>query len=108
MVKNYKLVGFTPNTSCSASKVLDAVWVNKYIRNFLLAFLFLVIFPFQGFSTHIVGGVITYTYNGGNNYTVSMILYRDCGAGSAAFPASVTFTVLQANGTVFAPSRNFT
>ncbi len=108
MVKNYKPVNFTPNTICSASKVLDAVWVNKYIRNFILAFLFLVIFPFQGFSTHIVGGVITYTYNGGNNYTVQMILYRDCGAGSAAFPAAVTFTVLQADGSVFAPSRNFT
>ena len=88
MVKNYKPVDFTPNTSCSTSKVLEAVWVNKFIRNFIFTFLFLVIFPFQGFSTHIVGGVITYTYNGGNNYTVSMILYRDCGAASAAYPAS--------------------
>jgi gliding motility-associated-like protein len=79
-----------------------------FYRNLVLSVLFLLIFPFKGFSTHIVGGVITYTYNGGNNYTVSMILYRDCGAGNAAYPASVTFTVLQADGSVFAPSRNFT
>jgi gliding motility-associated-like protein len=79
-----------------------------FYRNLLLALLFIFVLPNKGFSTHIVGGVITYTYNGGNNYTVSMILYRDCGAGNAAYPASVTFTVLQADGSVFAPSRNFT
>lgn len=108
MVKNYAPVDFTPKTSVSYSNILDKVWVNTYIRNFVLSVLFIAVFPFQGFSTHIVGGVITYTYNGGNNYTVSMILYRDCGSGTAAYPASVTFTVLQADGSAFAPSRNFT
>ncbi len=79
-----------------------------FYRNLLIALLFVFLLPNQGFSTHIVGGVITYTYNGGNNYTVQLLLYRDCAAGNAAYPASVTFTVLQADGSVFAPSRNFT
>src|SRR5437868_15204003 len=79
-----------------------------FYRNLVFCVLFLALFPFKGFSTHIVGGVITYTYNGGNNYTVQLLLYRDCAAGNAAYPASVTFTVLQADGSVFAPSRDFT
>ena len=77
-------------------------------RQLLFALVFLLIIPFKGFSTHIVGGVMSYTYNGGNNYTVQLLLYRDCGAGSAAYPASVTFQVLQADGSLFTPSRNFT
>lgn len=81
---------------------------NFNYRQLLILLAFLFIIPFKGLATHIVGGVITYTYNGGNNYTVSMILYRDCGAGSAAYPATVTFQVLQADGSLFTPSRNFT
>lgn len=107
MKNNYTHAKFIPKTSF-LSKILDKARGNKLYRNFIFSLLFLVIFPFEGFSTHIVGGVITYTYNGGNNYSVQLLLYRDCGAGSAAFPASVTFTVLQADGSVFAPSRNFT
>lgn len=68
----------------------------------------LFLLPFNSYATHIVGGTLTYTYNGGNNYTVMLKLYRDCGAGTAAFPASTAITVLQANGTLFTPSRNFT
>jgi gliding motility-associated-like protein len=73
---------------------------NKYILTFLLSFLL----PFTICATHIVGGALTYTYNGSNSYTVSLTLYRDCGG--AAYPASVTIQVQQANGTEFAPSRD--
>ena len=106
MDKNYNQVIVKPTTSLKKAGASFAGFLNY--RQLLLALVFLLVIPFKGFSTHIVGGVITYTYNGGNNYTVSMILYRDCGAGAAAYPATVTFTVLQADGSVFGPSRNFT
>ncbi len=64
--------------------------------------------PFFAYSTHIVGGSLTYVYNGGSNYTVTLKLYRDCGPGTAAFPGSVTITVLGNNGVAFTPSRDIT
>ncbi|MEW6470004.1 MAG: PKD domain-containing protein [Bacteroidota bacterium] len=59
-------------------------------------------------ATHIVGGSLNYTHNGGDSYTVTLKLYRDCCPTCAAYPASVTITVLQADGTPFTPSRDFT
>lgn len=76
-----------------------------YLRLFA-AFLCILVFPKAGFSSHIVGGALTYTYNGGNNYTVMLKLYRDCSG--VAFPATAPISVLQANGSLFAPSLNFT
>jgi gliding motility-associated-like protein len=60
------------------------------------------------FSTHIVGGSITYVHNGGSNYTVTLKLYRDCGPGTAALPNPVTISVVGYNGAPFTPSRNIT
>lgn len=71
---------------------------------------FIVLFFFSSApnanATHIVGGSLTYIYNGGSSYTVTLTLYRDCGGGAAAYPASVTIQVQQANGSEFAPSRD--
>ncbi len=78
---------------------------NLY-RSLLCFIIFSFIIPNKGFSSHIVGGALTYTYNGGNNYTVMLKLYRDCSG--IAFPANVAISVLQADGSLFAPSRNFT
>ena len=80
--------------------------MKKLYFQFILAALLTIAIPFSGFATHIVGGAITYTYNGGTNYTVMLKLYRDCSG--AAFPGNATINVFQANGTVFAPNRNFT
>ena len=74
--------------------------------------LFLLIFCLgisqYAFSTHIVGGTLTYVYNGGSNYTITLKLYRDCSPGTAAFPTSVTITVLGYDGATFSPSRDIT
>ena len=43
------------------------------------------------FATHIIGGVLTYSHQGGNDYEITLKLYRDCG------PAN-------SNGTGFDPS----
>lgn len=57
-------------------------------------------------ATHIVGGALTYVYNGGSSYTVTLKLYRDCGTGTAGFPGNVLITVLGNNGAPFSPSRD--
>jgi gliding motility-associated-like protein len=52
----------------------------KYINllnKFKLTFLLLLISSSFALATHIVGGALTYVYNGGNNYTVSLKLWRD-------------------------------
>jgi PKD repeat protein len=69
---------------------------------------FLLSLPNLMYSTHIVGGALTYVYNGGSNYTITLKLYRDCGAGTAGFPGSVTITVLGNNGSAFTTSRDIT
>ncbi|MDI1354280.1 MAG: gliding motility-associated C-terminal domain-containing protein [bacterium] len=80
----------------------------RTIYKIVLLPLLLFLIPNQGFATHIVGGTLTYTYSGvGNTYSVTLILYRDCGA-AVAFPASADITVLQADGTLFSPDLTFT
>src|SRR4051812_23922361 len=69
---------------------------------------FLLSIPSLMYSTHIVGGALTYVYNGGSSYTVTLKLYRDCGAGTASLPGSVTITVVGYNGAAFSPSRDIT
>ena len=59
-------------------------------------------------ATHIVGGTLTYIYNGGSSYTVTLKLFRDCSPSSAAFPGSVTIVVDGYNGAKFTPSKDFT
>lgn len=60
------------------------------------------------FSTHIVGGSLTYVYNGGSSYTITLKLFRDCSAGTASFPGTVNISVLGYNGQPFTPSRDIT
>ncbi|MFZ5554143.1 MAG: PKD domain-containing protein [Bacteroidota bacterium] len=81
------------------------------LRQFIKGTFFLFLFCFfqnNAKSSHIVGGALTYVYNGGDSYTVTLKLYRDCCPTCAAFPASAPITVLQADGSAFTPSRNFT
>jgi len=47
-------------------------------RNGLLLSLFLSFFVFKAHASHIIGGEITYTCIGTNQYQVTLILYRDC------------------------------
>lgn len=44
-----------------------------------LAILFSFAFTLQGFATHILGGEMSYTYLGNDDYFVTLTLYRDCG-----------------------------
>ena len=40
---------------------------------------FLLLAPLSSFATHIVGGEMQYTHMGGDEYQVTLIIYRDCG-----------------------------
>jgi gliding motility-associated-like protein len=76
-------------------------------KNYIL-FLVLIVAPIFSFATHIVGGSLTYVYNGGSNYTITLKLYRDCGAGTASLPGSVSISILGNNGVPFSPSKDVT
>jgi gliding motility-associated-like protein len=78
------------------------------IKRLLILFTLVLFVPLAAFSTHIVGGTLTYIYNGGSSYTVTLKLFRDCSPTSAAFPGSVTINVAGYNGATFTPSKDFT
>ena len=60
-------------------------------KKLLILLLFLTLLPLKNFATHIVGGEIYYDNLGGNNYRITLKLYRDCFLGLAPYdnPASV-------------------
>ncbi len=55
---------------------------------------------FASNAAHLVGGEITYTCLGSNQYQVQLRIYRDCFSGGAAFDNSVNFTVYNLAGAV--------
>ena|ERR1051326_2118631 len=50
------------------------------------------------FATHIIGGTLTYVFNGGSSYTFTQHLYRDCNPNNAALPATVSLYITNASG----------
>ncbi len=62
--------------------------------------LFLIILGsyFPALATHIVGGELTYTHNGGNNYTIRLKVYRDCFNGQAPFDDPAIVRIYDASG----------
>lgn len=80
--------------------------MKKKLHIYFILLFFLL--PIISLATHIVGGSLTYVYNGGSNYTITLKLYRDCGPGTAGFPGSVTISILGENGQAFNPSKNVT
>ena len=50
-------------------------------------------------AAHLVGGDISYTCLGGNQYEVTLRIYRDCASGGAAFDNSAVMTVMNSSGT---------
>ncbi|MFL5728733.1 MAG: hypothetical protein ACJ75J_04525, partial [Cytophagaceae bacterium] len=80
---------------------MNNLYQNK--GKFLLFILFLIS-PFYSYSTHIVGGTLTYTHLGGSSYRITLKLYRDCSG--IALPTDVDITVLQPDGSQFVPSRD--
>ncbi len=52
----------------------------------------------QSFATHIVGGEIYYDHLGGNNYKITLKVYRDCYNGQAPYDNPAYIGVFDSNG----------
>ncbi|MCE3296466.1 MAG: hypothetical protein K0R65_2180 [Crocinitomicaceae bacterium] len=49
------------------------------------------------YSSHIVGGDLYYDYLGGNNYRITLILFRDCASTGAAYDDPMSLGVFDSN-----------
>ncbi|MCB0753987.1 MAG: gliding motility-associated C-terminal domain-containing protein [Flavobacteriales bacterium] len=69
-----------------------------------LILLLTLIFLFLGFkqtsATHIVGGELVYTYLGASQYAITLVVYRDCLGGQAAFDNPANVGIFNASGTL--------
>lgn len=68
------------------------------LRYFILTFI--IIASLKGYPAHIVGGEIFYNYLGGNNYQVTLKLYRDCYSTGAAYDNPATIFIFNSSGTL--------
>ncbi|MBA3706468.1 MAG: hypothetical protein H0W84_11400, partial [Bacteroidetes bacterium] len=91
-----------------AGKTTGNAGIIGLLSKFILI-LFIALLPLVSSATHIVGGALTYVHNGGNSYTITLVLYRDCNS-TTAYPtnAATVIQVQQADGTEFSPSRDIT
>ena len=71
------------------------------MRKIALIGLLLMCIPMQSWATHIIGGEIIYRCLGGNDYAITMYVYRDCGPNNADFDINAVVTIRNDTG-VFA------
>lgn len=67
------------------------------IKQYLLLFI-LTLVSLNNFATHIVGGEIFYDFLGGNNYQITLKLYRDCYTGLAPYDDPATIFIFDNSG----------
>ena len=46
------------------------------------------------YSSHFVGGEISYTTTGNGVYSVTLTMYKDCGSGTAGYPNSISLSMI--------------
>ncbi len=66
---------------------------------YYILLLFFTLLSLKNFATHIVGGEIYYDCLGGNNYRITLKLYRDCYNGIALYDNPATIFVFDSLGT---------
>ena len=66
-------------------------------KHFILL-LFLTAFSLKNFATHIVGGEIYYDCLGGNNYKITLKIYRDCFNGQAPYDSPAVIFIFDNAG----------
>jgi gliding motility-associated-like protein len=69
-------------------------------RNVFLL-LFFCLFSMKNFATHIVGGEIYYDYLGGNNYLITLKVYRDCATSTTPFDTPASVFIFNSSGSLF-------
>lgn len=67
------------------------------VKNYLIL-LFFVLLASKSFATHIVGGEIYYDCLGGNNYKITLKLYRDCFNGQVGYDDPVSIFIFDSLG----------
>ncbi len=77
--------------------------MNKFYAKFFILLISLLL-TIEGFSSHIVGGSLTYEYLGANNYTIKLTMYRDCCPACAAFPLNPVILIRRADGVNYVPA----
>lgn len=68
------------------------------LRQLLVLALLVFACAFQAAATHVVGGELTYQHISGDNYQVTLKLFRDCGPGNASFPSPVRLRAFYDSG----------
>ena len=72
------------------------MFLRTRIRNGLRLSIFLSILWFPVYSSHFVGGEISYTTVGNGVYNVTLTMYKDCGSSSAGYPTSISLSMKDA------------
>ncbi len=75
-------------------------WQNYIMRRKHYFILLLTLLSLKSFATHIVGGEIFYNCIGGNNYQITLKLYRDCFNGLAPYDNPATLFIFNNAGTL--------
>jgi len=70
------------------------------LKKKLLILFFLALFGINSFATHIVGGEIYYDCLGGNNYKITLKIYRDCFNGLAPYDDPASIFIYNSSGTL--------
>ena len=70
----------------------------------LITLTLFAVISFSAYATHIVGGAITYVHNGGDSYTVTLTIYKDCEGINIILP--VELQIRGYNGATFNPSKD--
>ncbi len=79
---------------------------KKYSKTLLTGLL--LVSAFWSEAAHLVGGQISYTCLGGNNYEIRLRVYRDCGGGGAQFDAQANIAIYDVNNlliTMLTPAK---
>jgi gliding motility-associated-like protein len=67
----------------------------------LLSLFFLLLFTSQANAAHLVGGEVSYTYLGGDQYRFVFTLYRDSSSTGSALSNTIQYTVFNPDNTVY-------
>ena len=61
----------------------------------------LLMISFSSHASHIIGGEVSYTCLGGDDYQITMKVYRDCYNGQAPFDNPASLTIYDGNGLLY-------
>ena len=78
------------------------------MKKVILSVFIVIISVLSAHASHIVGGTLSYVYNGGSSYTFTLKLFRDCTPSANVMPATALINVRGYNGLTFSTSKDFT